>query len=131
MRIEEVKAALGKPVRFHREKLHCDGVYVLTGCIIRRGNDGFYYQAEIAREGHVIIVRLDDIERTDGTTPALRNITRQRADNADDMLRGNLNRMFVSDDPKEIERMFDAALGNVAVIREYGLEKLERSEDNA
>lgn len=61
MRIEEVKAALGKPVRFRNERLHCDGMYVLTGCIIRRGNDGFYYQAEIARDGHVIIARLEEI----------------------------------------------------------------------
>ena len=126
MRIGEVKDALGKRVRFRSEKLHCDSIYILTGCTIRLGDSGFYYQAELAREGHVVIVRLDEIERADGAAPALRSITRRQADNAREMLHGCLNRMFVSDDPEEIERMFGAALHDVAVIREYGLAKLER-----
>lgn len=125
MRIEAVKAALGKPVRFRSEKLHCDGTYVLTGCIIRRGNDGFYYQAEIARDNHVVTVRLEDIELTDGIAPTRRKINRRQADNAYEMLHGELNRIFVSDDPEEIRRMFDAALHNLGIIIAFGSGRLE------
>lgn len=59
MEISEVKAALGKRVTFR------DAEYVLTGCIIRRSERGyFFYQAEIAdlKQNSVCIVRLDEIE---------------------------------------------------------------------
>lgn len=129
MRIEEVKAALGKPVRFRSGKLHCDGIYTLTGCIIRLGYRGFRYEAEITRDGHCILVRLEDIERAEGAAPEHREITRQQANNAREMLTGCLNRMFVSDDPEEIKRMFDAVLGDAAIVRTYGLQRLEEPEN--
>ena len=48
MDIIEVKAALGKRVRYKNDRLFCDADYILTGCIIRRSERGkFYYQAEI------------------------------------------------------------------------------------
>ena len=122
MDTKEVKANLNTVVQYN-------GVdYMFQGCIIRKNTatNEYYYQAELAREGHVVIVRLDEIERADGAVPALRSITRRQADNTREMLDGCLNRMFVSDDPEEIERMFGAALHDVAVIREYGLAKLER-----
>ena len=65
MEISEVKAALGKRVRFRDDRLHCDADYILTGCIIRRSERGaFFYQAEIQdlkRQNSVCIVSLDKI----------------------------------------------------------------------
>lgn len=65
MEISEVKAALGKRVRFRDERLYCDAEYILTGCIIRRSDRGkFYYQAEIQDTSHnnsVSIVGLDKL----------------------------------------------------------------------
>lgn len=65
MEISEVKAALGKRVRFRDDRLHCDGDYILTGCIIRRSERGrFVYQAELQdaqQENAVCIVQLEKI----------------------------------------------------------------------
>jgi len=70
MEIGEVKAALGKHVRFQDDRLHCDADYILTGCIIRRSERGyFFYQAEIQDIKHqnsVCIVPLDNLTRTQG-----------------------------------------------------------------
>lgn len=67
MEISEVKAALGKRVRFKDERLFCDGEYILTGCIIRLSERGqFYYQAEIQdtkQKNSVSIVGLDKLTR--------------------------------------------------------------------
>lgn len=67
MKIEEVKAALGKRVRFKNDRLLCDGEYILTGCIIRRSERGtFFYQAEIQdtkQKNSVSIVSLNDLTR--------------------------------------------------------------------
>ena len=67
MKIGEVKAALGKRVRFRDDRLFCDGDYILTGCIIRRSERGqFYYQAEIQdlrQQNSVCIVDLDKLTR--------------------------------------------------------------------
>lgn len=71
MEISEVKAALGKRVRFRDDRLRCDSDYILTGCIIRRSERGtFFYQAEIQdlkRQNSVCIVPLDKLTRG-GTT---------------------------------------------------------------
>lgn len=62
MDISEVKANLGKPVRYRSEKLMCDSVYIFTGCIIRRNERGqFFYQAELTRDHAVIYASLDDV----------------------------------------------------------------------
>ena len=67
MEIGEVKATLGKKVRFRDDRLFCDGDYILTGCIIRRSERGqFYYQAEIQdlrQQNSVSIVALDKLTR--------------------------------------------------------------------
>ncbi len=67
MEIGEVKAALGKRVRFRDDRLFCDGDYILTGCIIRLSERGkFYYQAEIRdlkQQNSVSIVNLDKLTR--------------------------------------------------------------------
>lgn len=66
MVISEVKAALGKRVRFRSAKLHCDGVYILNACIIRRTCSRFFYQAELldtqAGTNAVVIASLDEVE---------------------------------------------------------------------
>lgn len=67
MEIGEVKAALGKRVRFRDDRLFCDADYILTGCIIRRSERGqFYYQAEIQdtkQQNSVSIVDLYKLTR--------------------------------------------------------------------
>ena len=71
MEIGEVKAALGKRVRFRDDRLFCDADYILTGCIIRRSERGqFYYQAEIQdlrQQNSVSIVPLEKITRKEET----------------------------------------------------------------
>lgn len=67
MKIGEVKAALGKRVRFRDDLLFCDADYILTGCIIRRSERGtFFYQAEIQdlrQQNSVSIVDLEKLTR--------------------------------------------------------------------
>ena len=61
MKIEEVKKNLGRVVKY---KGSTDS-YKLIACILRRGKEGFYYQAEILDMRHgnsVIICKLEDIE---------------------------------------------------------------------
>ena len=71
MDISEVKASLGKRVRFRDDRLFCDADYILTGCIIRRSERGtFFYQAEIQdlrQQKSVSIVPLEKITRKDET----------------------------------------------------------------
>ena len=73
MEINEVKRALGKRVRFRDDRLFCDGVYVLTGCIIRLSDRGqFYYQAElqdVRQNKAVCIASLDKIVRLKDAVP--------------------------------------------------------------
>ena len=65
MEITEVKAALGKRVRFTADRLSVNAEYILTGCIIRRSDRGhFFYQAEIQdvkNKNSVCIVDLDKL----------------------------------------------------------------------
>lgn len=65
MKINEVKAALGKRVRFRDDRLFCNAEYILSGCIIRRSDRGqFYYQAElqdVRQNKAVCIASLDKI----------------------------------------------------------------------
>lgn len=75
MEIGEVKAALGKLVRFRNDRLFCDADYILTGCIIRRSERGqFYYQAEIQdlqNQTSVSIVNLSDLTREEKTDESI------------------------------------------------------------
>lgn len=61
MVIESVKRNLNKKIVY---KSIAD-VYKLTGCILRKGENGFYYQAELLdtlNGNSLIICKLDDIE---------------------------------------------------------------------
>lgn len=67
MTIAEVKNNLGKPVSFSNKKLFIESaMYILTGCILRKGDKEFYYQAELTdvrNNKSVIICKLDEIEK--------------------------------------------------------------------
>lgn len=127
MTIREVRKALGKPVRFRSDRLHCDGTYILSGCTIRRRDGWFAYQAELLRDNHVIIADLNDIERID---PPPKRSDRQDADNAEDMLKGCICRMYVSDSEEEIHRMYESALYRIGMIADYGLHRLEEENND-
>ena len=61
MKIEEVKRNLGRMVKYRENS----ELYRLTGCILRRGKEGLFYQAEILDTKHgnsVIICKLEDVE---------------------------------------------------------------------
>ena len=61
MKIEEVKRNLNKMVSYRGK----EGLYKLTGCILRKDEKGFFYQAELlyTKSGRsVIICKLDDVE---------------------------------------------------------------------
>lgn len=64
MDISRVKYNLGQRVRLVLPRLYVDGEYLLTGCILRRNDDGgFFYQAELSEmdTGSAIITSLEDI----------------------------------------------------------------------
>lgn len=61
MRIEEVKKSLNQMVTYKGK----ENVYRLTACILRRNEEGYFYQAEISdiKSGNsVTICKLEDIE---------------------------------------------------------------------
>ena len=55
-------------------------------------------------------------------------IKSQTAHNEYDMLRGCMNRMFVTDDPEEIPRMYQSAIRRIDIIRQYNTVRLARKE---
>lgn len=66
MKLEEVKRQLNKPVRY--ETAGGDREYLLTGCILRKNDKGYFYQAElqdIANQKSILICRLDDVKAGD------------------------------------------------------------------
>lgn len=62
MKPEEIKAALNKPVKFRSELAGVEAEFILTGAIFRKNEKGFFYQAELTSENHVLIAKLDEIE---------------------------------------------------------------------
>lgn len=65
MHAKEIKANLNKRVRFHSQKLGIDSEYILTGAIFRKGERGYFYQAELQdprTNNSVLICKLEDIE---------------------------------------------------------------------
>ncbi len=66
----DIKRALGKRVRLTDPKLHIAGAeYILSGAVIRRGERGFYYQAELTdvKCAHSLVYApLENIERSEG-----------------------------------------------------------------
>lgn len=67
MRPDELKQNLGKPVLYTNPTLYMENSeYILTAAILRRGEQGFFYQAELTDpvvKRSVVICRLEDIER--------------------------------------------------------------------
>lgn len=64
MKIEEVKKNLNRNVIYKGKK----GVYKLTACILRKGKEGFYYNAELfdTKNGNsVLMCDLSNIEAED------------------------------------------------------------------
>lgn len=66
MRPEQIKSNLNRPVRFTNPRLYIENAeYILTGATIRKGEDGYFYQAELTDptiKNSVMIVGLDEIE---------------------------------------------------------------------
>lgn len=73
MRPEDIKANLNRPVRFTNPKLYIENAeYILTGAIFRKGEKGFFYQAELTDrkcKNSVMIVGLGEIEPRKGDDP--------------------------------------------------------------
>lgn len=53
---------------------------------------------------------------------------RQHASNEYDMLKGCVNRLFVTDDIDELPRLYRGAIYHLGEIYEYGLERLREKE---
>lgn len=62
MKIEEVKRNLNKIVTYSNRDIQ-QGKYKLTGCIIRRAGNKFYYQAELKdlKAESLIIASLENV----------------------------------------------------------------------
>ena len=58
MDLSDVKMYLNKRITYK------DTVYILTGCILRKNQNGFYYQAEIKciNANSIVICRLEDVK---------------------------------------------------------------------
>lgn len=56
-------------------------------------------------------------------------IKRQTADNEYDMLKGCMNRMFVTHDPEELTRMYQSAIRRNDIIRQYNTVRLAKKEE--
>lgn len=55
-------------------------------------------------------------------------IDRQKAINNYDMLKGCVNRMFVTDDKEELPRLYGAAIYHLGQIYKYGESRFEEEE---
>lgn len=55
-------------------------------------------------------------------------IKKQTADNEYDMLKGCMNRMFVTDDPEELMQMYQSAIRLIDIIRQYNTVRLAKKE---
>lgn len=55
-------------------------------------------------------------------------IKRQTADNEYDMLKGCINRMFVTKNPAELMRMYQSAIRRIDIIRKYNTLRLAEEE---
>lgn len=64
MKAEEIKSNLNKHVRYVNKQANIDTDYILSGAIFRKGDKGFYYQAELQdlkNNKSILICSLDDI----------------------------------------------------------------------
>lgn len=75
MKATEIKANLNKRVRYTNKQANIDTDYILAGAIFRKGEKGFYYQAELQdmkNNNSILICSLEEIkaveEEHDGRT---------------------------------------------------------------
>lgn len=63
MKIEEVKRNLNRTVNYTDRMHGIESDYILTGCILRRSESGFFYQAELQdmKANSVVICGLEDV----------------------------------------------------------------------
>lgn len=62
MTIKEVRANLNRKVWYCNKAANLEGEFILNACIIRKGENGIYCQAEIQQSGNsVMITSLEDI----------------------------------------------------------------------
>lgn len=63
MKFEEVKNNLGKRVMY-KDVMHKDreGIYIFSACIIRRRENGYYFQAELLDKVSSFSVFICDLE---------------------------------------------------------------------
>lgn len=61
---KDIKANLNKKVEYNNPIYGRRCGYILTGAIIRKGENGYFYQAELTEEktGSIIYAKLEDIE---------------------------------------------------------------------
>ncbi len=55
-------------------------------------------------------------------------MTRKEIFNESDLLQGGINRMFVTDDPEELEQMHEASKKGIEKIYQYNYERLHSGE---
>ena len=58
---KEIRGNLGKMVHYKSERLGIDGAFLFSGAVFRRGEKGFYYQAELQTMNGVIYTSLEQI----------------------------------------------------------------------
>lgn len=55
-------------------------------------------------------------------------MTRKEIFNESDLLRGGINRMFLTDDPEELEQMHECSKKSIEKIYKYNYERLHSGE---
>ena len=127
MDISEVKQNLGRRVRVLNKRLLLDGEYILTGCIIRKGDKfGIFYECELSdpKTRGVIITGMNDVFPVEPVPPVDKPPSRQHANIESDMLDGCRNRLFITDNPDELPRLYSGALYHLREIYKYAAARL-------
>ena len=121
MDISEVKQNLGRRVRVLNERLLLNGEYILTGCIIRKGDKfGIFYECELSdpETRGVVITGMND-----------KPPSRQHAHSESDMLDGCRNRLFITDNPDELPWLYSGALFHLREIYKYAAARLAAKKE--
>lgn len=132
MDISEIKQNLGRRVRVLNERLLLDGEYILTGCIIRKGERfGIFYECELSdpETRGVVITGMNDVFPVEPVPPDDKPPSRQRAHNESDMLDGCRNRLFITDNPDELPRLYSGALYHLREIYKYAAARLAAKKE--
>lgn len=122
MDISEVKQNLGRRVRVLNERLLLNGEYILTGCIIRKGDKfGFFYECELSdpETRGVVITGMNDVFPVEPVPLDDKPPSRQHAHSESDMLDGCRNRLFITDNPDELPWLYSGALFHLREIYKY------------